>query len=107
MKDLDICIQSSEGNAKKMVLVINDFGFGSLGLTREDFVRAGYVTQLGHEPLRIDILNDMDALPFDEAWENRKEVLFNGVRINIIGYGDLLKLKGKAGRPKIWPILTS
>ena len=42
-----------------MVQVIKDFGFASLKLTKGDFLKRDFITQLGHEPVRIDILNDL------------------------------------------------
>ncbi len=81
-----------------MIQVIKDFGLSSLGLTKEDFRRKNFVTQLGYEPLRIDILNDMDGVPFSTAWENKREVMFEGNVINFIGYNELLELKKNAGR---------
>jgi predicted nucleotidyltransferase len=99
-KDLDICIELSDENAKKMVQVLKDFGMASLKLTEEDFKRKNFFTQLGYEPLRIDILNDMDSVPFEEAWKNKKVVEYEGITINFIGYAELLKLKEKAGRPQ-------
>src|SRR5882724_3042386 len=99
-KDLDVCIELSQANAEKMVRVINDFGFGSLKLTTEDFLKTNFVTQLGHEPIRIDILNDLDGVNFEEAWLNKKMVNYEGVIIPFIGYNELLKVKAKAGRPQ-------
>lgn len=97
-KDLDICIELSKENAIKVVQVLKDFGLGSLGLTEEDFTKEKFVTQLGYEPLRIDILNDMDGVPFSEAWKNKKEISYERVKINFIGYNELLILKKIAGR---------
>lgn len=51
-KDLDVLIQMNEENAGKMKNVIDDFGFGSLKLTREDFLKPDFVTQLGNDPIR-------------------------------------------------------
>jgi predicted nucleotidyltransferase len=99
-KDLDISIKISETNAEKMVSVIKDFGFGSLGLTIADFLKRDFITQLGHEPLRIDILNDLDGVAFEEAWKNKRSIDFEGIKINFIGYYELLKVKEKAGRPQ-------
>jgi len=99
-KDFDICIKISEENAMKMVDVINDFGFASLKLKMEDFLKKDFITQLGHEPVRIDILNDLDGVPFVQAWKNKKIMVFEGATINFIGYADLLKVKEKAGRPQ-------
>jgi predicted nucleotidyltransferase len=99
-KDLDLCIKISEANAKKMVYVINEFGFESLKLKEKDFSQRDFITQLGQEPVRIDILNDLNGVPFEFAWKNRKEINFEGCKINFIGYNELLKVKEKAGRPQ-------
>ena len=99
-KDLDICIKISEDNAEKMLKVIDDFGFGSLELRKEDFLKNDFVTQLGHEPVRIDILNNLAGVDFDEAWANRKIVNYEGEPISFIGYTELLTTKTQAGRPQ-------
>lgn len=99
-KDMDVCIEMSEDNAAKMIYVIKDFGFGSLNLSNADFLNKSFITQLGYEPLRIDILNDLDGVAFEEAWKNKKVVEISGVNINFIGYNELLKVKEKAGRPQ-------
>ncbi len=44
-KDFDVCIRVSEENAKKMVEVIKDFGFGSLKLAKDDFLKRDFITQ--------------------------------------------------------------
>ena len=99
-KDLDVLIQMSEENAEKMKKVIDDFGFASLKLTKEDFLKPDFVTQLGQEPIRIDILNDIDGLDYEEAWRNRRMVNYEGVQIPFIGYNELLQIKAIAGRPQ-------
>ena len=83
-----------------MVSVIKDFGLGSLKLTKEDFLKRDFITQLGYEPLRIDILNDLDGVLFEQAWINKRVIDFEGTKINFIGYNELLKVKEKAGRPQ-------
>jgi len=99
-KDLDILIELSEENAIKVKKVVDDFGFASLKLTKEDFLKRDFVTQLGYEPIRIDILNDIGGLNYEEAWVNRKMVNYEGELIPFIGYNELLKLKAIAGRPQ-------
>ena len=99
-KDFDICIKISEINAEKMVNVLKDFGLGSLELSKDDFLKKDFITQLGYEPLRIDILNDLDGVPFEQAWLNKRVVDFEGTKINFIGYHELLQVKKKAGRPQ-------
>lgn len=97
-KDLDVAIEVSEENAEKTVLVIDEFGFGSLKLTKEDFLRKNFITQLGYDPIRIDVLNDIEGVSFSQAWENRKQVTYEGHLINFIGLEELLILKSIAGR---------
>lgn len=97
-KDLDVSIEISEDNAEKIIKVINDFGLSSLRLTKEDFLKENFITQLGHEPVRIDILNDLDVVTFENAWKNRKIVTMFDVPINFIGLEELIKIKAKAGR---------
>lgn len=80
--------------------VLNEFGFASLNLSKNDFIKPAFITQLGHEPLRIDIINDLDGVPFDEAWVNKKIVKMLGEPVSFIGYNELLKVKAKAGRPQ-------
>jgi hypothetical protein len=99
-KDLDICIELSDDNAEKMLQVINEFGFESLNLTKDDFLRPDFITQLGYEPLRIDILNDVDGVDFEMAWQNKRIVTMQEEPVAFIGYHELLKVKEKAGRPQ-------
>lgn len=83
-----------------MVQVIKEFRLGSLGLTKEDFMKKDFVTQLGYKPLSIDILNDMDEVPFATVEENKKKATYESIAMNFIGYNELLKIKAKAGRPQ-------
>ncbi|MBK1442569.1 nucleotidyltransferase [Parapedobacter sp. ISTM3] len=98
--DLDIWIKPDAENAGKMVKVIDEFGFGKLGLTEEDFLRENYVTQLGYPPLRIDILNAISGVDFDEAYHTRLETEIDGLDISFISANDLIRNKRNVGRPK-------
>jgi hypothetical protein len=99
-KDLDICIEASEENAEKMLVVLREFGMGSLGLEKKDFLTKGFFTQLGYEPVRIDIMNEIDGVSFEEAWQNRRSVHYEEQLIHFIGYHELLRMKVLAGRPQ-------
>src|SRR5260221_10720915 len=45
--DIDIFIRISDQNAARMEKVIRDFGFGSTGLTKADFLIPDQIVQLG------------------------------------------------------------
>jgi predicted nucleotidyltransferase len=96
--DLDIWINNSEANAEKLVLAIADFGLSSLGLTKSDFMQEGYVTQIGYPPLRIDLLNSIDGVKFEDAFPNRLSVDVNGFNVNYIGLKEFIKNKTASGR---------
>ncbi|HLT87540.1 MAG TPA: nucleotidyltransferase [Sphingobacterium sp.] len=98
--DLDIWIKPDAENARKMVKVIADFGFAPLGLTEDDFLRENYVTQLGYPPLRIDILNAISGVDFDEAYDARLETEIDGLQISFISANDFIRNKQASGRAK-------
>lgn len=98
--DLDIWINSSGGNAVKILNVLNDFGFGSLGLKTEDFTKKNQVVQLGYPPLRIDILNSLSGVTFQEAYSNRINTQIKGITIWVIGLDEFRKNKLATGRKK-------
>ncbi|MBC7889608.1 MAG: hypothetical protein H7Z13_17170 [Ferruginibacter sp.] len=97
-KVLDICINKTEENAGKLIAILNDFGFGSLNFKEEDFLKDEIIAQLGYPPIRIDILNDLNGIDFNFAYENKRIVNMNGILTNFIGYNELLINKERAGR---------
>lgn len=97
--DLDIWINVSEKNANKMIEVINHFGLSSMGFSKEDFLKPGYITQIGYPPLRIDILNSIDGINFNDAiTDMQKMQIDNDLSINYIGLNDFIKNKQASGR---------
>ncbi|HMI05862.1 MAG TPA: hypothetical protein VK541_25470 [Pedobacter sp.] len=98
--DLDIWIKPSNENAEKMISVLNDFGFSALGLTIEDFLKENYVTQLGYPPLRIDILNSISGVEFDEAYGNKIEGDIEDLKVNFINVAEFIRNKEASGRKK-------
>ena len=98
--DLDIWIKPSIENAGKMVNVLKDFGFESLQLTKEDFLKENYVTQLGYPPLRIDILNAISGVNFDEAYAGRIIGQEEDLTISFINIQDFIANKMATGRAK-------
>lgn len=96
--DLDIWINSSEANAEKLVTAVREFGLASLGLTKSDFMEEGYVIQIGYPPLRIDILNTIDGVKFEDAFPNKLYVDVNGVEIKYIGLKEFIDNKTATGR---------
>ena len=98
--DIDIFVRNSEDNSLRVLSVLEQFGFGSLGLTTADFHGKEGVVQLGYPPRRIDILTHIDAVTFDQAWKNRVAGPLNGTTVNYISAQDLKHNKLNTGRAK-------
>ena len=96
--DLDIWLNPTEPNAARVLKVVDEFGFGSFNLTVTDLTKEGNVIQFGQPPLRIDLLTSIDGVTFDACYTNRKEVTFDGLAMNFIGYHDLVTNKKATGR---------
>ena len=97
-KDLDIWIKPEIGNAKKVYEVLKEFGAPLKDVTAEDFTNKNLVYQIGVEPVRIDIIMDIPGMNFGQAWQKRKIIPFDGIKINIIGINELIKAKKKSRR---------
>ena len=98
--DIDFWIKVELQNAKKMVDVIEKFGFASLGLTEDDFMANDGVIHLGIPPRRIYILTKASGLDFDQAWNNRNVGELDGVPVSFISREDFVTNKKAVGRPK-------
>ncbi len=99
-KDLDIWLACSPPNAIHVIAALAEFGFGSLGLTTQDFETPDLVIQLGYEPNRIDLLTGLTGVRFDDAYPRRLEVEIEGVRVPIIDRHSLAVNKRAFGRPQ-------
>src|SRR6185437_5544779 len=76
------------------------FGAPLLGLTPDDFKGASSsFLQIGVSPNRIDILQSIDGVSFDEAWKGRIEGIVAGsVPAHFISREHLIQNKLAAGR---------
>jgi hypothetical protein len=97
-KDLDIWLESSEDNALRVLRALEEFGFGGMGLTKEDFLQKGQVIQLGFPPNRIDLINSPSGVDFTECYSSRIEIEFDGLKISVIDLESLKKNKKASGR---------
>lgn len=98
--DLDFFVSSGPDNVERLFQVLTEFGFGESLPLRDDLVTQRRVLMLGRIPYRIDILNDISGIEFEEAWSNRVTAEINGVSIHFISDQDLLTNKRASGRMK-------
>ena len=97
-KNLDVFIERSKENIKKLMNVLKEFGFGNIGLKEEDFLNENNIIQLGYEPVRIDILVSIEGISFSEAWEHKNIDHYGDEECFYISIDDLIKNKESTGR---------
>jgi hypothetical protein len=98
--NLDVFVDPTMANAKRVLAALEDFGFTDMGLTAARFARSDNVTMLGRVPFRIDILTGIDGVSFKKAWAGRLHGKLGKMRVAFLGRTELLKNKLASGRPK-------
>ena len=97
-KDMDIWVRPSMENAGCVYEALVHFGAPMADLEVSDLATEGTIFQLGVAPNRIDIVTRIEAVDFDEAWQNRQQSTYGGVPISLLGYDELLRNKRAVGR---------
>jgi hypothetical protein len=98
-KDIDIFVEASEENSKKIINTLIGFGFGNIGLKEEDFQKQDQIIQLGYAPVRIDILTSIASVSFESAWKNKVEGKYGDICCFFISKEDLIQNKQAVARP--------
>jgi hypothetical protein len=96
-KDLDLFVRSDPENAQAVFRALTQFGAPIAGMSPKDFAD-GTLFQMGQPPERIDILQKIDGVTFDEAWANRIEGSIDDIPACIISREDMIRNKLASGR---------
>jgi hypothetical protein len=98
--DMDILVRSDPENAHRILKVLETFGFGSVGLTAEDFTVPDKVIQLGVPPVRIDIVTSITGVSWEEAAAGRVQGNYGDIVVYFIGRREFIRNKQALGRKK-------
>ncbi len=98
--DIDIFVRPDPENAQRVMAALNDFGFGSAGLTAADFEIGDKVVQLGFPPVRVDIVTSITGVSWEEAASGRVEGIYGNIPVNYIGREQFILNKRVLGRKK-------
>jgi hypothetical protein len=99
-KDIDIWLDATPENSRKLMRAFRLFGIPMVGITQEDFATSGTQFSLGVPPCGIDFLTTIPGLDFESAWSNRVISEENDFPIHYLGKADLICAKQAAGRPQ-------
>ena len=98
--DLDIFVELSHENARKLARALREFGFDLPAVKPALFLRKGKIIRMGHEPMRLEILNEIDGVTFQECYKRRRIARLGNLKINFIALPQLLKNKRATLRQK-------
>lgn len=98
--DMDIWIEMSESNSKKVASAFRDFGMPGEAISEGLFLEKNKVIRMGVPPVRLKIITSASGVAFNECYFNREVIEIDGILINFISLQDLKKNKNAAGRHK-------
>jgi hypothetical protein len=98
--DLDVWVEPTHENAPRVLRALAAFGAPLTEVSEADFARSGVVFQIGVPPRRIDVLTQLTALEFADAWHSRERGRFGDLAVDFIGREAFIRNKRATGRHK-------
>ena len=98
--DLDVLYRPSTDNADAVLAALRDFGAPTSHLTLEDLSTQGMTVTFGFPPARVDLLNWLSGMDFEDAASDCQEGILDGVTVKFLSLRALRKNKLASGRPK-------
>ena len=98
--DIDILVRPLPENAKKILSALKDFGFGSVNLSVDDFHKPDHVVQLGHTPVRVDLVTSITGVTWEEADRGKRAGVYGDVSVFFLGKEQYITNKRVTGRLK-------
>ena len=95
--DLDILIEASEENARRLLQAFQEAGLGTAMLIDAPGLLANEIAVF-KDVVRIDVQTSTPGLVFSQAWERKKVVHFHGQELLLVDLQDLIAAKRGAGR---------
>jgi len=95
--DLDILIEASTDNAQNLLVALLAANLGSASLITPEELLASEITVF-RDRVRIDVQTTTPGLKFEEAWNRRETMTFQGQDFFVVSKKDLIASKRAAGR---------
>jgi hypothetical protein len=95
--DLDILIEPSRINGRKLVAALNDLDL-EIPTFEEGEFESNLVLSFGLEPDAVDILNYTPGIEFEDAYARSISTSFSGIDVRMIDIRDLIKNKEALNR---------
>lgn len=98
--DLDIFVAIDSKNSCGILKTFRDFGFTDLEINESDFLEVDTIVEIGREPLKIQVMNEISGVSFDEAESTKILVPVDDMKVPFISLEMLIKNKLSTKRDK-------
>ena len=100
--DIDIWLKPNNDNKKKLLIVLQQFGFEEDDLARVDTLNftEHNVFSIGEQPEKIDFLTHISMVKYEDADKQKIEAEMDGLIIPFLHLNHLVLSKINTGRPK-------
>ena len=98
--DMDVWVAIHPDNARRLVSVLQLFGFSVPELSDDLFLQKDKIIRMGVPPMRIEILTSISGVSFEECYTNRIVDEIDGILVNLIALKQLRQNKRASGRYK-------
>ncbi len=95
--DLDILIDPTAENARRLLSALAEAGLGTADLTSPEEVLANAITVF-QDVVRIDVQIRTPGVSFSEAWDRRQTMDYHGRKFHVLSRDDVIATKLAAGR---------
>ncbi len=86
--DLDILIEATPENTKRLLSALLDAGIGTAALTNVEDLLANEIT-IFRDRVRLDVQTCTPGIDFERAWQHRMTVAYQGQEFFILSKEDL------------------
>lgn len=97
--DVDILIESSLENAQQLLDALMEANFATATLIDADELLAHEIT-IFRDRVRIDVQTSTPGIKFEDAWQNKVAMTYQGQEFYVAAKDDLIASKRAAGRDK-------
>ena len=95
--DLDVLIEATLENAKRLLQAMSESGLGTASLASADEVLSTEIT-IFTDRIRLDVQTSTPGIIFEEAWQRRVTMNYKGQVLEVVSLADLIASKLASGR---------
>lgn len=100
--DMDIWVSNESTNLEKLFKSLLELGYNEENCKKAlDFFMENHMIKIPKDTDLVELLDSfMVKTDFESAYKNRETANIDGIKINIIGFNELIKSKTKSNRDK-------